>query len=621
MPKGRSLEALDLYSDKIVIAGRLAALSALPPPPEPLPFSPPRCPPAAVLAVADPDRLYRFSDEAIVGRVIDLPVGCRHPYTVFRLGDWADCLSAHPDKLKVSFVLDGLARGFNLRVVKNRVLPMVSANGAAALAQPDVTLALIQEDVKRGALVELPAKPDFAVVSPVDIVPKRNGAFRLIHNLSFGRQSSVNKRCSPMPCHYLDWQQLFADIVGKCQVSADGVWSAPSDVYAVAFDVKAAYRNMPIRQSDVHLLLLEFLGRYFASLAAAFGHRNSPGLWVLVAELINWMIQRLALGQHARLFNYSDNFIFIVRGLERALLLKTACLSACARLGIPLSDIAGPTQLLRFCGIMLDLRSMSARCDPDKVALIIDLIQQYSAAKQCTAKELASLVGRLLFVTRLAISARPVLSRIHAVSIAAQRCEQAVVLFRQQQLEDLTFFLSLLTQWDGSRFIFLADWAHDMPVVDVYTDASEWGFGAVCAQTGAWIRGPWPPAVMAAAQRAIRYSTGFLELVAAAIALTTFQQQLRQRLVVLHTDNTSVVALVDKLSAPSAPALVVDLLRDIALLSVTSDCRVRPIHVRSADNFADALSREQDSTWSPQRPCLGSAGTARFPPALLAMQS
>ena len=77
-------------------------------------------------------------------------------------------------------------------------------------------------------------------------------------------------------------------------------------------------------------------------------------------------------------------------------------------------------------------------------------------------------------------------------------------------------------------------------------------------------------------------------------AVNSFLPQLKGRQVLLHEDNTAVVAALTKLTSRS-PAMMEELRRLWYLLD-TNDIYIRPRYIRSAANVkADKLSRELDT--------------------------
>jgi hypothetical protein len=122
----------------------------------------------------------------------------------------------------------------------------------------------------------------------------------------------------------------------------------------------------------------------------------------------------------------------------------------------------------------------------------------------------------------------------------------------------------------------------------LHADSSDYGWGAVLNDDANYqARGFW------SAPDRLQHIT-WKELRAVRHAVESFLPQLRGRQVLLHEDNTAVVAALTKLTSRS-PVMMAELRRLWFLLD-TNDIHIRPRYIRSAANaWADTLSREMDS--------------------------
>jgi hypothetical protein len=122
----------------------------------------------------------------------------------------------------------------------------------------------------------------------------------------------------------------------------------------------------------------------------------------------------------------------------------------------------------------------------------------------------------------------------------------------------------------------------------LHADSSDYGWRAVLNEdANHQARGFW------SAPDRLQHIT-WKELRAVRHAVEYFLSQLRGRQVLLHEDNTVVVAALTKLTSRS-PVMMTELRRLWFLLN-TNDIHIRPRCIRSAANaWADTLSREMDS--------------------------
>jgi hypothetical protein len=78
------------------------------------------------------------------------------------------------------------------------------------------------------------------------------------------------------------------------------------------------------------------------------------------------------------------------------------------------------------------------------------------------------------------------------------------------------------------------------------------------------------------------------------LAIESFLPQLRGRNVLLHKDNTAVVATLPKITTRS-PVMMTELFRRLLHLLDVNDINIRPMYIHPATNiWADSPSRELD---------------------------
>ncbi len=58
----------------------------------------------------------------------------------------------------------------------------------------------------------------------------------------------------------------------------------------IKIDVKNAFRLIPVRQYDLHLLGMFWRDKYYVDRVLPFGLASSPPLWERVSRLLHWII-------------------------------------------------------------------------------------------------------------------------------------------------------------------------------------------------------------------------------------------------------------------------------------------------------------------------------------------
>ena len=137
------------------------------------------------------------------------------------------------------------------------------------------------------------------------------------------------------------------------------------------------------------------MGRY-VDLALPFVLRSAPGIFNRVADLFHWSL--VNTWNVLDLLHYFDDFFTFGPpnsdiGASRLQALKLAA----NEIGIPLSPAkcVWPTTCLTFLGIELDSNRMIARLPADKLAELVEILQEWATKKSCKLKERQSLVGKL----------------------------------------------------------------------------------------------------------------------------------------------------------------------------------------------------------------------------------
>lgn len=139
--------------------------------------------------------------------------------------------------------------------------------------------------------------------SPIGVVPKSNGAFRIIQDMSFPRDSepvpSVNSfiNSDDFPC---EWSSF-----AHCYVL---VSRAPPGTQAAVFDVESAYRIIPVHPTDQPLCCIQFNDLIYIDHCLAFGCSSSCGIFGRVADALVAIFRAHSIDT---ILKWVDDFIFL----------------------------------------------------------------------------------------------------------------------------------------------------------------------------------------------------------------------------------------------------------------------------------------------------------------------
>jgi hypothetical protein len=137
----------------------------------------------------------------------------------------------------------------------------------------------------------------------------------------------------------------------------------------VKLNLESAFRHIPVRPADWHLLGFTWEEKFYYDIVLGFGCRSAPYIFNLFAEALHWILEH-----HLPAFirHYLDDFLKIFapnvplaevqKALEWALVLRE-------HLGLHFQPTKthGPSTLLEFLGIELDTELMEARLPTEKL--------------------------------------------------------------------------------------------------------------------------------------------------------------------------------------------------------------------------------------------------------------
>jgi hypothetical protein len=134
-------------------------------------------------------------------------------------------------------------------------------------------------------------------VSPIFLAPKKNGDFRLIHNLSHLSENSLNDFIDPEFCsvRYADIDDAVEMIkrIGK------------GDMLAKA-DIKSAFRLLKVAPSDFDHLGFRFEGKYYFDKCPPMGASISCSIFETFSTALHWFTE---LQCHSKnILHYLEDF-------------------------------------------------------------------------------------------------------------------------------------------------------------------------------------------------------------------------------------------------------------------------------------------------------------------------
>ena len=388
----------------------------------------------------------------------------------------------------------------------------------------------------RGPFHRGPGWSSLVQVSPLGVIPKSSpGEWRLIVDMSSPVGRSVN-------------DGINRDVVSLSYVSVDNlaevVCCLGRGTLLAKFDIKSAYRLVPVYPEDRLLLGLQWREQLYIDTVLPFGLRSAPKLFNAVADALQWIIR----SRGPRLvFHYLDDFALVgePRSEECQGAFQTAR-EVCEWLEVPwaMEKAAEPATCMTFLGVEFDTQAMQLRLPQQKQHKLEELVLRWCDRTYASKKELQSLAGHLQHACKVVRPGRCFLRRLFELISVAKNPDRFLRLNKAIRC-DLQWWRVLLRHWNGTSLMW--ELRSRDPDIHVYSDAAEgWGCGAVWGK--AWLQHEW-------VGEARPSSIAVMELIPIAMATALWGARWEGKVVCFHSDNEAVVTVLNSLSS-KAPELM-----------------------------------------------------------------
>ena len=401
----------------------------------------------------------------------------------------------------------------------------VTPNLKSALLQPQAVSDALEKELSRGDTAGPFSEPPIPNLqcSPLGVVPKKDGTWCIIMDLSSPHGSSINDHISKeqYTLHYATFNQALALVArhGKNALMAK-------------LDIKHAFHLCPVRLADHELLGILWKGKYYIDLRLPFGLRSSPYLFNRLADAFEWILKN---NYHIRDLMHCLDDYFTVGPPQSTICADyvQTILQLASTLGIPLAPdkLEDPTTHLVFLGISIDTTSMETALPDQKLEELLAELQLWSSCKKCRKRELLSLIGKLNFACRIIPAGCIFLRRLIDLSTTAQLPHHHITM-NVEARRDIAWWLQFLPTWNGRTIIPDPYWSRS-PDLALFTDASGTvGYGVYYA--GDWIAESWPTILQ---DRSIQWK----ELYPIALSCLLWGHLWSGKKILFHCDNQSVV--------------------------------------------------------------------------------
>ena len=294
------------------------------------------------------------------------------------------------------------------------------------------------------------------ILSSIYTVPKKNGKRRPVINLRW-----VNEHIKKVHFKMTTMRDVKRALTDNC-------WMA-------SIDLTDCFWGLPLDKKDQRACAFQWRGVNYVFNCLPFGLSLSP-MWI--TKLYRNVVEHLQAQGH-RVLIYIDDIIILAdskQACEQSVRAVQACLQDLgARVNTEKSCLE-PTQRLEYLGFELDSVAMKIWAPAKKLANTKKAIKAFIRGKAATARDAASILGKLHSLADALLAARVHTASTHDFKMQAlRRGWDGATPLPQAALDDMQWWLRQLQTLNGRPI------HPPTKDFDAGTDASDFGWGA-------WIR-------------------------------------------------------------------------------------------------------------------------------------
>ena len=478
---------------------------------------------------------------------------------------WQELLEGYWDK-QLPFLI---RYGFPLDFDRHSKLGKNTKNHASALAYPKDIEAYLAEEIQHGA-IHGPFKD-----SPLDnlhtspfMTREKPGAphRRVIIDLSFPHGEAVNSNISKD--HYLGTDFILT--LPSIDLITDKVRKLGKGSLLYKIDISRAFRHVKIDPRDYFLLGLRHQD-YFLDTCLPFGFRHGSGIFQRLSDAIRFIMRSKGYD----VINYIDDVIgFGTVSTAKASFDTLQDLLQKLGFQISLKKLVEPTTKVTCLGVDVDTKTFTISLPDEKLTNIITMCKKWSGKSQCTKKELQSLLGCLLYISKCVKTSRTFLNRM-LDTLRAHFGKENIALDINFH-RDLNWFQKFLSKFNGTAFF-----VHRPVQATIELDACLQGLGAVYMNQVYAIHIP---------QYCKNFSIVHLEMLNILVAVRVWGKNWKNQRILIKCDNQAVVSVLN--SGRTQDLTLAAIARNILMDISENDIDLQVVHILGIHNkIADLLSR------------------------------
>ena len=253
-------------------------------------------------------------------------------------------------------------------------------------------------------------------------------------------------------------------------------------------DIKNAFRIIPVRPDQRHLLGIKWEGRYYFDKCLPMGACSSCHLFEKFSTALEFVARKNFI---SNIVHYLDDFLIISSTEDECMRDLEKFLGICQKISVPIAPEKTffPSQKLEFLGFLFDTVNEEIRLPKDKIEKCKSSIKQLLIKDKASLKELQVLFGLLNFACTVIVPGRAFLESLRVLTAGLHKPYFKTRINKQTKL-DLAVWLNFLDQHNGIS-LYREQMFLSPGVVNLFTDACKnIGLGAVLGKQ--WFAAKWP---------------------------------------------------------------------------------------------------------------------------------
>ena len=277
-------------------------------------------------------------------------------------------MKLYPDQTAASEISLGFLQGFRLHYTGPRQF-LMSKNLSSAKQFKHEIMKKLQAEIQFGRILGPFSKLPISTlrISPIGVIPKSDGGWRLITDLSYPEGNSVNTYIS---------SELSRVNYTSLDSILDKIHDLGTRAHLAKMDIKSAFRLLVINPADFDLMGIKFGDSYYIDKCLPMGCSLSYKLFETFSTFLQWEVERRS-GSNL-VDHYLDDFIFM--GAEESnncARMMSTFKEVCLDIGVAIADkkTMGPCTTWPFLGFLIDTEFMRILIPLEKLEKLRNMLK------------------------------------------------------------------------------------------------------------------------------------------------------------------------------------------------------------------------------------------------------